>query len=91
MLFSRPLAGQNAAMLVALFQVVLALCVIFLLLYGVTVFEQRILSPASLIVYSARSRVAQPEHVEVLVAAEAKRLLADLTAPGDAEPTTAVS
>jgi hypothetical protein len=80
-------AGQNAAMVAAVFQVLLSLSLIVLLLYGVTWFEQRVLSPQSLIAHSVRTRAALPEHVEVLVAAQSKPLLAELVAAGDAEAT----
>jgi hypothetical protein len=92
MLLPAAQAGQNAPMLVAVFQVLLSLAVIFLLLYGVTWFEQRVLSPQSLIAHSVRIRSAQPDHVEVLVAAQSKHLLADLALPDDADtPSAALS
>ncbi len=89
MLLPAAQAGQNAPMVVAVFQVVLSLSVIFLLLYGVTWFEQRVLSPESLIAHSVRIRSAPPDHVEVLVAAQAKHLLADITLPDDADASPA--
>ncbi|HEX7276915.1 MAG TPA: hypothetical protein VF244_06025 [Acidimicrobiales bacterium] len=46
------------------------------LLAGVTWFEQRVLSPRSIILHTARCRSARVEHVERLVSLEAERLLA---------------
>ncbi len=91
MLLPEAQAGQNAAMVVAVFQVLISLSVIFVLLYGVTWFEQRVLSPQSLIAHSVKSRSAQPDHVEVLVAAQSKHLLADIVVPSDAETTSAAA
>lgn len=59
----------------AVLLVVLSLVVIMGLLAGVTWFEQRLLSPKSIILYSARCRGARTEHVEALVQLEAERLL----------------
>jgi len=64
---------------------VTSLVVMVLLLAGVTWFEQRMLSPKSIILYTARSRSATPEHVEAVIQAEAERLLA---AEELAHPTT---
>jgi len=55
-----------------------SLGLISLLLFGMSWFEQRILSPQALIVHAARSRQALPEHVETLVAAQSERLLQGL-------------
>ncbi len=49
------------------------------LLIGVTWFEQRVLSPRSIILHTVRCRSARPEHVEHverLVRLEAERILA---------------
>jgi hypothetical protein len=69
----------------AVLLVVTSLVVMVVLLAGVTWFEQRMLSPRSIILHSARSRHARPEHVEALVQIEAERLLA---AEDLARPTT---
>jgi hypothetical protein len=68
----------------AVLLVVTSLIGMVVLLAGVTWFEQRMLSPRSIILHSARSRHARPEHVEALVQVEAERLLAaeKLTQPG---------
>jgi hypothetical protein len=52
-----------------------ALLFISILLAVMSWFEQRVLSPRSMIVHSARSRHVPPEHVEALVAANAEKLL----------------
>jgi hypothetical protein len=83
-------------MLSPLVLIPVSLGLISLLLFGMSWFEQRILSPQALIVHAARSRQAQPEHVEVLVAAQSERLLQGLQgSPSDradrAEPTRPVA
>jgi hypothetical protein len=78
-------------MVLALFQVLLSLAVIFLLLFGVTWFEQRMLSPQSLIAHSVKIRSAPPEHVEILVAAQSKHLLADLVTADTADTSSATA
>ncbi len=62
-------------MLSALLLVSVSLGLLSLLLFGVSWFEQRMLSPKALIVHAARSRQAPPEHVEKLVARQSERLL----------------
>jgi hypothetical protein len=59
----------------SLLAVPLCLGGIVLLLAGMTWFEQRMLSPRSLIVYTARSRHVGPDTVEHLVAAQSEQLL----------------
>ena len=61
-----------------------SLGLISLLLFCMSWFEQRVLSPKALIVHAARSRQAPPEHVEKLVARQSESLLQGLTAsPAD--------
>gem|GEM_PF-2235528 len=61
----------------------LSLGLIFSLLFVVSWFEQRVLSPRSLILHSARSRGTRPDQVEALVAAQSQRLLEGLPRPSD--------
>ncbi|MDQ6724830.1 MAG: hypothetical protein M3066_01440 [Actinomycetota bacterium] len=68
-----------------------SLGLISLLLFGMSWFEQRVLSPQALIVHAARSRQAQPDQAELLVAAQSERLLQGLQmSPSErrAEPTS---
>ena len=76
--------GQDDDMLYPLVLITLSLGVISLLLFGMSWFEQRVLSPKALIVHAARSRQAPPEHVEKLVARQSERLLQGLSlSPAD--------
>jgi len=63
----------------------LSLSLIFSLLFAVSWFEQRVLSPRSLILHSARSRGTRPDQVEALVAAQSERLLEGLARPSHDE------
>ena len=85
--------GQDEDMLVPLVLVVVSLGLLSLLLFGMTWFEQRVLSPQALIVHAARSRQAAPEHVEKLVTRQSEHLLQGLSmSPADrAERTAATS
>jgi uncharacterized membrane protein len=83
--------GQDEDMLAPLVLITLSLGVLSLLLFGMSWFEQRVLSPKALIVHAARSRQAPPEHVEKLVAHQSERLLQGMSlSPADrAERETA--
>ena len=64
-----------------------SLALIYTLLFVVSWFEQRVLSPRSLILHSARSRGTRPDQVEALVAAQSQRLLEGLSRPESDEAT----
>jgi len=75
----------------ALLMIPLSLGLISLLLFGMSWFEERVLSPQSLIVHAAKSRQARPEHVELLVAAQSERLLQGLQVSPSERPEPAPS
>ena len=78
-------------MLSPLLLIPVSLGLLSLLLFGMSWFEQRILSPQALIVHAARSRQAAPDHVEMLVAVQSERLLQGLQmSPADRRTDTAV-
>jgi hypothetical protein len=60
-----------------------SLALVYSLLFVVSWFEQRVLSPRSLILHSARSQGTRPEHVEALVAAQSQRLLDGMVRPSE--------
>ena len=74
-LFRGSPVGQTPTLPAAVLLVVTSLVVMVALLAGVTWFEQRVLSPQSIIIHTARCRSARVEHVERLVSLEAERLL----------------
>jgi hypothetical protein len=59
----------------SLLAVPVCLGVMVLLLVGISWFEERLLSPRSLIRYTARSRHVGPDTVEVFIAAQSEQLL----------------
>ena len=71
-------------MLSALVLVLVSLGLLSLLLFGMSWFEQRVLSPKALIVHAARSRQAAPEYVEKLVTSQSEQLLQGMSSsPAD--------
>jgi len=76
--------GQDEGMLSSMVLVLVSLGLMSLLLFGMTWFEQRVLSPKALILHAARSRQAAPEYVENLVALQSEQLLQGMSAsPAD--------
>ena len=71
-------------MLSSMVLVLVSLGLMSLLLFGMTWFEQRILSPKALIVHAARSRQGAPEYVESLVTRQSEQLLQGMSvSPAD--------
>ncbi len=78
-------------MWVPLVMIPASLGLISFLLFGMSWFEQRVLSPQAMIVHAARSRQAAPDQAELLVTAQSERLLQGLQmSPSErrAEPTS---
>lgn len=59
----------------SLLAVPVCLGVVVVLLVGISWFEERLLSPRSLIQYTARSRHVGPDTVEIFIAAQSEQLL----------------
>lgn len=78
-------------MLAPLLLIPLSLGMISLLLFGMSWFEQRVLSPKALILHAARSRQGRPEAVEVLVTAQSERLLQGLHMSPSERPEAATT
>ncbi len=71
-------------MVSSLLMVLASLGLVSLLLFGMSWFEQRILSPKALIVHAARSRQGAPEYVESLVAKQSEQILQGMSvSPAD--------
>ena len=62
----------------SLIAIPLCLAVVVGLLWGVAWFEQRMLSPRSMILYTYKSRRCGPDTVEMMVASQSERLLRDM-------------
>ncbi|MGH9190492.1 MAG: hypothetical protein ACRD0Q_10745 [Acidimicrobiales bacterium] len=67
-----------ALVIVPLTLVLLTLVLLSALLAGLAWYEDRLLSPRSLILYCARCRGTLPDHAENVVTAESARLLAKM-------------
>ena len=65
----------------SLLAVPVCLGVMVALLVGISWFEERLLSPPSLIRYTARSRHVGPDTVELFVAAQSERILKGMNVP----------
>ncbi len=62
----------------SLLAIPMCLALVVALLWGVAWYEQRMLSPRSLILYTTRSRRVGPDTVELFVAEQSERLLKNL-------------